>query len=186
MANQYDPNADIVAMLTEFSKKTYPISVRNIDVDNTSTSEDYIYTYKVEMETHTGKRFTLRFDIPIIKNNQYMMLRGNRKTISSQSFLIPIVKTDEDTVQIVSNYNKIFIRRFGVTTGKSNKVCDKVIKTLNKNEFKNIKVTTGDNSRICSRYELPIDYIDLATIYSKIETSNAILYFNQSDLREEF
>lgn len=186
MANQYDPNVDIVAMLTDLSKKTYPVSVRNIDVENTSTSEDYIYTYKVEMESHTGKRFTLRFDIPIIKNNQYMMLRGNRKTISSQSFLIPIIKTDEDTVQIVSNYNKIFIRRFGVTTGKSNKVCDKIIKTLNKNEFKDVKVTTGDNSRICSRYELPIDYIDMATIYSKIETDNAILYFNQSDLREEY
>lgn len=186
MANQYDPNADIVAMLTAFSKKSYPISIRNIEVLDVSTSEDFIYTYKVEMENHLGKRFTLKFDIPKFKNSQYMMLRGNRKTISSQSFLLPIIKTDEDTVQIVSNYNKIFVRRFGTTTGKSNVACDKLIKTLNKGEYSKIKITMGDNSRICSKYELPIDYIDLASIYNKVENEHAILYFNQSELRKEF
>jgi hypothetical protein len=186
MANQYDPNVDIVAMLAALSKKTYPISIRNIDVDDASTSEDYIVTYRVEMENHVGKRFTLKFDIPKFKNNQYMMLRGNRKTISSQSFLMPIIKTDEDTVQIVSNYNKIFVRRFGVTTGKSNVICDKIIKTINKGTFKDIKVITGDNLKVCSKYELPIDYIDLSSIYTKIETKDAILYFNQKELREKY
>ena len=186
MANQYDPNVDIVSILTAFSKKTYPISVRNIEVQDTSTSEDYVYTYKVDMENHLGKRFTLKFDVPKFKNNQYMMLRGNRKTISSQSFLMPIIKTDEDTVQIVSNYNKIFIRRFGTTTGKSNMICDRIIKALKKLDSKDIKISFGDNNKVCSRYELPIDYIDLASIYTKIETPNMILYFNQAEIREKY
>lgn len=186
MVHQYDPDADIVAMLVEFANKSYPISIREIKVEDTSTSEDYINTYIVSMEAHTGKRFTLKFDVPKIVDNYYMMLRGNRKTISSQSLLMPILKTENDTVQIVSNYNKILIDRFGTTRGKSLQICDTIIKTLEKGKFKNIKVTYGDNSRICTRYDLPIDYIDLASIYNKIETSYSILYFNQSELREEF
>ena len=81
------------------------------------------------------KRFKLKFDVPKIKNGQYMVLRGNKKVISSQSFLKPVLKSDSDAAQIVSNYSKIFIYRFGNSTGKSNVFADKIIKTLKKNNF---------------------------------------------------
>ena len=32
-------------------------------------------------------------------DNKYMKLRGNRKNINGQLTLIPIIKTDQDTVQ---------------------------------------------------------------------------------------
>ena len=47
----------------------------------------------------------------------------------------------------------------------------------------------GDNSRICEKYELPIDYIDLASKYSKITyhskflKDNVTIYFNQDEIR---
>ena len=64
--------------------------------------------------------------------------------------------------------------------------CDKLIKTINKNEFKHLKVVEGNNSAICNRYELPIDYIDLASIYNKIITPTYIIFFNQLELREKY
>lgn len=182
----YDIDKDIVAMFNSFNKMTHPISVIDIQAEDTSTSEDVIDTYTVRYEDENGKRFTIKLDIPKMIDNKYMMLRGNRKDIPSQLVLMPIIKTDSDTVQIVSNYNKIFIRRFGTTTGKSNICCDKLIKVITKGEFKSLKVVEGDNSRICSSYELPIDYIDLASIYSRLETPSTVIYFNQKELREKY
>lgn len=185
-SKMYDPADDIVAMLYSLRNKSYPLSVRDIEVTDTSTSEDYVYTYAVDLESHTGKRFKIKFDIPKIKDGYYMMLRGNRKVISSQSFLMPVLKSDEDAAQIVSNYSKIFIYRFGSSVGKSNVDADKLIKTLSKNEFKGVTITTGDNVKICSMYDVPIDYIDLASVYSKIETPRFIFYFNQKEIRETY
>ena len=182
----YDPADDIVAMIYSFHDKTFPVSVRDISVEDTSTSEDYLYTYIVDYETHTGKRFKLKFDVPKIKNSQYMVLRGNKKVISSQSFLMPVLKSDPDAAQIVSNYSKIFIYRFGTSAGKSNEHADRIIKTLNKNTFKDIKILTGDNTKICDRYDLPIDYIDLAGQYTSISTPVYDIYFNQTTIREKY
>ena len=41
-----------------------------------------------------------------------MKLKGNEKTLNGQLLLLPVIKTDEDTVQIVTSYRKIFIRRY--------------------------------------------------------------------------
>ena len=54
----------------------------------------------------------MKVDLPIMIDNRFMKLRGNEKTLIGQLMLLPIVKTDNDTVQIVSNYNKIFVRNF--------------------------------------------------------------------------
>lgn len=184
--SSYNIDEDIIAIINSLSEKTSPVYVRNIRTENTSTSEDYKETYIVEMEDVNGERFTIKFDVPKFKDNKFMLLRGNEKTINGQLTLLPISKTDEDTVQIVSNYKKIFIRRYGSTNGKSNVVADRIVKTLNKTENKNIKISIGNNTKICSKYELPMDYIDLAGMYSVIETSKFIIYFNQDQIREEY
>ena len=64
--------------------------VASFSFDDNSTSEDWLKLYKVDFEDINGKRFSIKFDIPIIKDN-FMMLRGNRKTISNQLFLMPII-----------------------------------------------------------------------------------------------
>ena len=63
---------------------------------------------------------TLKFDVPIIFDDHYMMLKGNKKVIEHTVILKPLVKTGKDTVQIVSNYQKMFIMRKGSLELKSN------------------------------------------------------------------
>lgn len=174
----YNVNDDIIKILADFSSKEYPVSIIDFKIEDTSTNQDYIDTYTVNMEDYQGKRFTLVFDIPKFKNNRFMRLRGNEKVMSGQLLLLPCIKTDADIVQCVSNYNKIFIRRAGLT-GKSYPFSDKLLKALNKCKDKNLKISYGDNSAICSKYDLPIDYIDIASQINKIETDNYIYYFNQ-------
>lgn len=185
--DKYEPDEDIIKVFRSFSNTSHPLAIRSIKVENTSTSEDKIETYTVEYENENGKRFTIKVDVPIMIDHKYMKLRGNRKNINGQLTLVPIIKTDEDTVQVVSySYKKIFIRRFGTTTGKSNVTCDRLIKTLNKNQFKDITITEGDCGKVCSKYEVPIDYLDLSTIYSKIVTPQYTIFFNQDEFRNKY
>ena len=184
---EYDVNEDIVKVLNAMSEWSYPIVIRDLNVENTSTALDYVNTWTVQCEDSFGKRFTLKFDVPIFMNeNRYMMLRGNRKTIETQFFLMPILKTDEGDAQIVSNYNKIFVRRYNTMPGKSNSSTDEIVRGLKKYKGTKIKVSYGDNTKICSKYALPISYIDLAKIYSKIDIGDTIYYFNQDEIRERY
>ena len=188
---EYDLEADIIKCLNSLSDKNkmYPVSILSVNSEDTSTSEDSVYTYTVKCEDIYGKRFTLRFDIPKFRDNRFMRLRGNEKIFSIEMPLLPISKTDDDTSQIVSFYNKIFVRRYNTSAGKSNPYSDRLIKALTKYKGNGLKIIIGDNSRVCTKYELPIDYIDIASLYSKIIyysdylKENVTLYFNQDEIR---
>ena len=182
---EYNIDEDVRLILESFADKEYPIVVRNIEVEDTSTSEDYIDTYTVEMEGADGKRFMIKFDMPKFINNRFMKLRGNDKVIAGQLFNLPCTKTDNDTVQVVSNYSKIMISRYG-STGKSYAGSDRLIKALNSYEGRDIKKSLGDNRRTCDKYELPVDYIDLAMQFNWIETKSYKFYFDQDYYRANY
>ena len=175
----------IISIFRFFSTCSHPISILDIDVQDNSTSEDRLQLYTVNMEDFRGKRFTIKLDIPIMVDNRFL-LRGNYKSIQTQFFNMPIIKTDVDTCQIISNYMKIFVKRFGSSKGKSMPLVAKFIKAANKYEGRKIKFIVGDNRKVCMKYQLPIDYIDLSGIYTRIETDEFIIYFNQDEIREKY
>lgn len=186
MNESYNIDQDILAMFNFFHDKKHPLVIKDIKVEDTSTSEDEIETYTVTYESETGKRFTIVIDVPKFIDGKYMKLRGNMKNISSQLYPMPIMKTEEGTVRIATTYNRIFVKRFGTTAGKSNVVADRLVKTLTKNKFDGLRILEGDNTRVCSKYECPIDYIDIGAKYSEIETDSFLFQFNQDKLRKEY
>jgi gamma-glutamylcyclotransferase (GGCT)/AIG2-like uncharacterized protein YtfP len=168
----YDIDEDIVAILKSFRFKSRPLSVVSMTKEDTSTFEDYVFTLKVTFEDINGTRSNIAIDIPKFINNRLMKLRGNTKNINGTIMLLPIIKTDEDTAQIVTSYRKIFISRVNPSNGsKSTKGVSKLTKALSKiNNIEGckVKVFEGDNSFICAKYDLPIEYRDLAGLYSRI------------------
>ena len=185
----YDPDADIVKMLDNMKNWSYPIVVKDISVTDNSTSEDIVDLWEIECEDFKGTKFKVKLDVPkFINGSNFLKLRGNEKVINIQSTLIPIIKTGLDTCQIIGlgGYNKIFVRRFGSRIGQSTAGASKLLKALNKYTGNDIKVTYGNNTEICSKYELPIDYIDLSGVISKIETPLRVYYFNQDEIREKY
>ena len=180
----YDLESDIVRIFNCFSSKSNPLVIRELNKVDTSVTGNLVYTYTCKYESAKGTRYTIIVDIPKFVDGKYMVLHGNRKNIPIQLFLMPIIKTEEGTVQIVSNYNKIFIRRFGTSQGKSNPMSDKFIKAVMNGKYKDVSIVYGDNTKVCSKYELPIDYIDMAGTFSRIETKNIVIEFNQDVLHE--
>ena len=183
---EYDIDRDIVACLKHFQNVSNPISIRNIDVTNNSTSEDRVNLYTVEMEDTRGKRFNIKFDVPIMIDNRFL-LRGNDKTINTQLCNMPILKTDLDAAQIITNYQKVFVYRVNdLVAGRSLPITGRFLKAVNKYKGNKIKFYFGDNTKICNKYELPMDYIDIATVLNKIETPYVDIYFNQDEIRADY
>lgn len=178
----YDLEKDIIACFYHFTKVSKPVSIRRLDITDNSTSEDRLDLYTVEMEDFKGQRFTVKLDIPKMVDNRFL-LRGNSKSIQTQLFNMPIIKTNLDACQIVSNYQKIFIYRVNTISGRSHPTVGKFIKACDKYTGNKIKINTGNNSKICDKYELSVDYIDLASVLDKIETDEVIIYFNQDEIR---
>ena len=193
----YNIDADIMKCLHSLSQnKDVPMSVIDVAVEDRSTSEDSILTYTVHLEDSLGKRHTLRFDMPKIINKRFLRLRGNDKIIPGQLINLPIIKTDEDTVQVVSNYNKIFITRYG-QVGKINQSTNALIRALTKLKENNYKldvkdgdavaspskIDLGNNAKISAKYELPAEYVELSKIFNKVTTSDGrVYYFNRDEL----
>ena len=183
---EYNENEDIMNILHFFTTRTVPIGIIDVKVENTSTTEDYVNTWNVYCEDINGTRFGLRFDIPRLKNNRFMRLRGNDKTINAQLMNLPIIKTEKDVCQITTNYNKIFFRIFGKTLGKSNVVTDRIIKALNKYDGNMITYKIGSNKMNSLKYDLPTDYVDFSNDFSFIKYKGVTFYFNQDEIREKY
>ena len=181
----YDLDKDIIRCFRHFKDVSRPIAIRNLTAEDNSTSEDRVMLYTADMEDYRGKRFSVKLDIPIMEDNRFL-LRGNSKTIQTQFFNMPIIKTDTDVCQIISNYMKIFVRKFGSGLGKSLPGVARFIKTASKYNGRKFKFELGNNSKVCNKYSLPIDYIDLATMFNKIETEYFIVYFNQDEVRKTY
>jgi len=178
----YNLEKDVINAFKAFENCSRPLIIKDITSEDNSTSEDRVQLYTVEYEDYRGKRYKVKLDIPIMKDNRFL-LRGNDNAIQNQFFNMPIVKTNERECQIVTNYNKIFIQIHGSIVGKSSPDVTKFVKAANKYTGRKIKFVKGNNKKICSKYNLPVDYIDLATMFSKIETDKYIIYFNQDEIR---
>lgn len=184
--NIYSVEEDLLKIVNDLSSdnKSNPVSIRDINIEDTSTSEDYVSTYTIDMEDSNGKRFKVVLDIPQFEDGKYLVLKGNRKLITRQLMLLPVVKTDEDTVQIVTNYNKLFLTRFG---SKSFVVSDRLSKLLSKpSSIHSLKVVNGDNTRANSKYTIPIDYNELSSSFNYIDTKDFIFLFNQKEIRNKY
>ena len=181
----YNIDKDILSCFMHFSKCSQRLSIVDISVENTSTSEDRIETYTVKFEDLDGKRYTIKLDIPLMEDNRFL-LRGYNKTIQTQLTNMPIIKTEVNACQIISNYMKVFVYRVGESQGRSLPLASKFIKAALKYKSPEIKITTGNARKVCPKYNLPIDYISIATYIIRMETSDFILYFNQDEIYNKY
>ncbi len=170
---------DLVSMFTMMNDKSIKVFVRNISKEDTSDISNYKETWTVELEDEYRVRHKLVFDVPKIIDGRFLYLGGNRKYINQQQLLLPIVKVEPDTVQLVSNYNKIFIRRYGDKISSTN---EKLKKALGE-EIKGVRVQRGKYDTENKIYVTTIDYDDLSKLFKEINIGGTRIIFDQKEIR---
>lgn len=175
---------DLASAITSLSTKSLPLYVKNIEIKDTSDELNYKDTYTVTMEDANHKQQTVKVDIPKIIDGRYLFIGGNKKIIQKQNFLYPIVKTGPDEVQIVTNCNKMFMRR---TEGRTLVTVDRLLRLIKSNPSireKYFKVGNAfmDNKDIITT----VEYDELSMIYRRFETPDhsTVIYFSQKDIAD--
>lgn len=170
--------ADLAKAFTALNNKQMKLYVRDVKVEDSSNELNYKDTYRVTLEDDKGQRHNITVDIPKFIDNKFMYLGGNKKIIDRQNFLYPVVKTASDTVQIVTNYNKMFIRRVGTRSISS---VERMMKLISSNDECQKYFTTGNNGNVNRNFLTTIEYDEFSKVFTKFETPNCIIFFNQQE-----
>ena len=173
---------DLTNILMSFSKKDRPLYLISLNKEDTSTAIDKIYTYKAVFEDERGIRHTLTFDMPKFVDNKFIHINGSDKLFINQIIPLPVTKVSPDEVQVSSNYNKVFIRRFGKNVSTKISRFHKIIPELDSKLF---KYTKGNNIQDNTPFMTTIEYDELGSKYSTITivNENLTIYFNQPEIR---
>ena len=172
---------DIAKVFTSLNDKSMKFYVKNIKVEETSNELNYKETWHIQLEDELKQQHSITVDIPKFLDDKFLYLGGNKKIINKQNFLYPVVKTAPDTVQIVTNYNKMFIRRVGT---KSISSVERMMKLISSNDECQKFFTVGNNSSINRAYLTTIEYDEFGKVLTQFETPKCIIFFNQKNAKE--
>lgn len=187
---------DIVSTVKSFSdeNKSNQLIIVGFEKKDVSDQFNKVERYRFELKDKTGKSHNITFKMPIIDEDGFMYLNGNKKLLKKQWILKPVTKTAPDDVYVMSNYNKVHIFRSGNVINKNTIGLDKFLKEilLNQNEYSGrINVDRGDNSKINLDYDTSIEYDSVAEKYNSIVLNkkdlpnSCMFYFNQTEIRKE-
>ena len=174
---------DIMDALLCLNTKSIPLYVRDVKIEDTSDELNYKETYTIALEDANRQRSTLKVDFPKIIENRFMYLGGGKKNIKNQSYFYPVVKTEEDTVQMVSNYNKMYIRRIDT---KSTSSVERLKRFLKQADGADKMIKFGNSNAVNKSGEFitSVEYDELAKFMKRIHTGGMYLYFSQHDVQD--
>lgn len=174
--NQDVMQRDTIKVLSALNEKSIPVYIKDIKTEDSSDELNYKETYKVTLEDENRVRHSLTFDVPKFIDDKFLYLNGSKKIITKQLFMKPIVKTGADEVQVCSNYNKIFIRRYGANMSPK---IEKFKKTIASN-VSGVIVKNGDASKINNNYKTTLEYDELSKSFISIKTNTVEFIFDQN------
>lgn len=181
--NKQNYKQDTLSCFTALSqKKDLPVYIRKIETRDHSDSMNQLETITVHMEDANRVRHTITVDVPKFIDGHYMYLQGNKKELVHQKFLKPVVKIRPDTVQVCTNYKKIFMYRYGKSVSPKIEVFKKFIKK----HAEDFNITYGNGSRESGKYRTSIEYDDISKfiVSLKIKKSKCIFIFSQKKIDE--
>jgi hypothetical protein len=177
---------DMARAITCFNDKGINVNVTNVTIEDTSTEMVYQDTYTIEFEDENRKRHTMKVNIPKLVDDKFLIINGKKRVIEKQLVGLPIIKTGPDELQIVTNYNKIWMNRQGTRFNPNMERFKKVLSDPTKRpENVNIRVYKGDNSVINQPYLTCLEYDELASRYNKVIINDCTFVFSVDMLKEE-
>jgi hypothetical protein len=171
---------DIDNSIRMLSTAEFPVFITGKEVVDSSDQLNLKKTYTYYLKDEKGRKFTLKFDIPIIIENNYLFLNGSKKIMEHQLVLKPIVKTGPDTVQIVSCYKKVFITRNGTVDANATLIKNYLLKNIGE-YFVKMGNALVKNRGISTTIEFDI----IAKYIYSFRVGDAVFLFDIPALKEE-
>lgn len=175
--NQRD--VDLVKISNFFSESKIPMIPLNVEIKDNSDDFNIMEQLVIDLEDRKGKRHHIKLNLPKVENGQ-MYISGSQKSLLKQIILKPIVKTDPDTVQITTNYNKLFMYRVGKNLSIR---ITKIIELIRQSKDK-IDYETGDFTKFNKAYISTLFFDEFAKVFYTIKTKKHHFIFNLKENEE--
>ena len=164
--------------------------VQNIDIEESSDDMTLKKTMKIKFKDDKNTTHNVKIDLPEINNGKFMYINGSKKILFKQLILKPIVKTKSDTVQITTNYNKLFIYRFGQKTSQKLEYLKYLLldDELKKNIISpnKLSIKKGNCLITNSKYHNTMDYDDISKYLVEISINDLYISFNRINIENLF
>lgn len=139
---------------------------KDIQIEDVSTHTDRILRYTVEYEDTNRKRHRFSFKLPKMYKDKYLFLNGQELSITHQKLPFPITKVTADRCQLVTNYNKVFVYRYG--SALSPRIV-KLKKLLSSGKIPGVVVTKGDCTILNRAWLTTIEFDELGAMFVRIK-----------------
>lgn len=180
---------DMLNVFTAFNNdEDIKLYVKDIKAENTSDAFTKKMTYTVTFEDENKVTHTFKINYPILKDGKFILANGGKKLILKQVMSLPVIKTKPDTVQISSNYNKLFIIRFGNKLNDGTENIKKLFASMDINESINketgFRYRTGNSLINNKGFLTSLEYSELSKSFISFESKEIFISFNQKELNE--
>ena len=175
---------DFYAIFDSLSKKKdLPLYIKSIKKEDSSDSLNLKDTYHIQLEDPKyNNLMTVTIDVPKFLEGKFMYLNGNKKMFVKQLILKPVVKIAPGTVQICSNYKKIFMYRKDENVSPKVQNASKVLS----NDRKYFDIVKGNAVPLNKLWKTSIEYDSLAKMFLSIHIKNSpvTFMFSQPDVEK--
>lgn len=173
---------DIMNSFLALNNKSIPMFIRDYTIEETSDELNYKETYTVHLEDANRQRHTIKVDIPKVYENRFLYLGGGYKNIKNQNYFFPVVKTKANEVQMVSNYNKMYIMRHDT---KSISGVERLKRMLRQDMDVQKYIRFGNANAINKTGEFitTVEYDELAKFLKRFKVGTTEIIFNQMEIQ---
>ena len=177
---------DMAAVLTSLSTDpSAPLFVERIERADSSDALTYKETVTVQFRDARGKSVTVRFDLPVVSRDGYMLIEGVKYSVTKQILAKPIIKVRPGEVLVTTAYNKATVERFGQNASPRSVYVRQLASWLDKNRPRGIRVELSSASAANAKYQSTLEYNDIARSVRSLRTADAAFVFSRPALDED-
>jgi hypothetical protein len=166
---------DIISTVKFFSEdKSLNMYITNFKKQDISDQFNSVNLYTFELTDKNKQKHKIKFKLPVVDEDGFMYINGNKKFLKKQFVLRPVTKTKEDEVYLTSDYNKVRLYRQGTVLNRNTNLIKKIINTIivdtkaDPSLTKKIVILRGNNSLINRDYITTIEYDELSAFLHHI------------------
>lgn len=191
IAEQYEDglmDRDIVSTFMNLSKLPNGFYVTNVKVDDVSNVSSLINRWTITLKNKsTDHQQIIHIRVPKVINGRFYN-NGIWYNIQKQDFPIPVLKINDKTVIITSNYNKITVSRYDTKSLVDLSALIKVIAKQDKPDGTNPYVKVGSSVRTNDKYTSTIEFDEFAKrwLSFRLPDANCEVLFNRDQCLQAY